>query len=164
MDQNAIVVPLDRSDWLGWRQGMWAPHNRGLGPAFDLGLTLLSFGRAAKPNAVGRTVRRASVAELEPKPNQTPPPPRRVRPRCRNLQALRNTEAARKSRVRRADKIDSLILEVDTRKKEKSCLTVRTAVLENDAMGFAQCENDVKRRIAILERQLMESHRALVGR
>ncbi|KAJ3087555.1 hypothetical protein HK100_008332 [Physocladia obscura] len=153
MGQNAaMAAPLNfaalnadaASDWLDWLQGMSAPHSLNVGADLDLGLMLLSLVDVPNPNP--RPIKRCSSFGDD----------------AATCKRLRNTEAARKSRVRRAGKIDSLKLEVDSLEYQKSCMTVRIAVLENDAISFAQSEDDFKRRVAVLERQLMDSHHALV--
>ncbi|KAJ3009910.1 UNVERIFIED_CONTAM: hypothetical protein HDU68_002429, partial [Siphonaria sp. JEL0065] len=79
------------------------------------------------------------------------------------VKRLKNTEAARKSRARKAAKVDGLEHHVEELEMEKGALTVRIAVLENDASSFAQREMELKRRVALLEAQLAESHRALLA-
>ncbi|KAJ3212101.1 hypothetical protein HDU83_005127 [Entophlyctis luteolus] len=76
----------------------------------------------------------------------------------------RNTEAARKSRARKAAKVCGLEQRVEMLEEEKGTLAVRVAVLQNEASAFAEREAQLKRRVEMLEKQLLESHRALVGR
>ncbi|KAJ3204921.1 hypothetical protein HDU82_005529 [Entophlyctis luteolus] len=76
----------------------------------------------------------------------------------------RNTEAARKSRARKAAKVCGLEQRVELLEEEKGALAVRVAVLQNEASAFAEREAELKRRVEMLEKQLLESHRALVGR
>ncbi|KAJ3120053.1 hypothetical protein HK100_012959 [Physocladia obscura] len=185
----AMAVPLEfdalkadcdaeaaSSDWLSWLEGMSAPHNMSLDTDLDLdldnlGLGLLPLGLMGVPAPSPALSDATCFAMPSPYPSLSPahaPTKRRVPDACDDddddatLKRLRNTEAARKSRARKAAKVDSLEGKVDALEKEKSCLAVRIAVLENDATGFAQREDDLKRRVALLERQLMESHRALV--
>ncbi|KAJ3123934.1 hypothetical protein HK100_011429 [Physocladia obscura] len=187
---SAMAVPLNfdmlkadndaeagSSDWLGWLEGMSAPHSLSLDVDLDnLGLGLMPLGlMGAQPPSPAMSDATCFVIPSPNPSNPSSPSPvhapskRRLPDVCHDddghdatLKRLRNTEAARKSRARKAAKVDSLELKVDALEKEKSTLTVRIAVLENDAMGFAQREDDLKRRVALLERQLMESHRALV--
>ncbi|KAI8617939.1 hypothetical protein BC830DRAFT_1079565 [Chytriomyces sp. MP71] len=79
------------------------------------------------------------------------------------VKRAKNTEAARKSRARKAAKIDSLEHRVDVMEAEKEALDVKVAVLESEAASFAAREAELKRRVAMLESQLAESHRALVS-
>ncbi|KAJ3004480.1 UNVERIFIED_CONTAM: hypothetical protein HDU68_005094, partial [Siphonaria sp. JEL0065] len=80
------------------------------------------------------------------------------------VKRMRNTEAARKSRARKAAKVDSLESKVAALESETTSLSVRIAVLESDASSFAQREADLKKRVAMLEDQLAESYRALLAR
>ncbi|KAJ3104488.1 hypothetical protein HK100_004046, partial [Physocladia obscura] len=174
MNRNANAIPFNFAtlnaeaapDWLGWLPGMSA-HNLNQGPDLDLGLMPLGFMGVPAPSHVLSD----ATCFVIPTPYPPVPAPLKSMPTaCHNddaghnaaLKRLRNTEAARKSRVRRAAKINSFKLKVDTLEKEKLSLTKRIAVLENNTMSFAQRENDLKRRIATLEHQLMESHRTLV--
>ncbi|KAJ3079958.1 hypothetical protein HK100_010270 [Physocladia obscura] len=193
---SAMAVPLDfdvlkadgdaeagSCDWLGWLEGMSAPHSLGLdgdlGNLGNLGLGLglmpLGLTGAQPPSPALSDATCVVIPTPNPNPNLNPNPSLGVHASLKRrlpddsdaahdatLKRLRNTAAARKSRARKAAKVDSLEVKVDALEKEKSFLTVRIAVLENDAMGFAQREDDLKRRVALLERQLMESHRALV--
>ncbi|KAJ3062753.1 hypothetical protein HDU98_001391 [Podochytrium sp. JEL0797] len=70
--------------------------------------------------------------------------------------------AARKSRARKAAKVDALESLVASLESEKSVLNTRIAVLKNDAATFVQRENQLAGRVALLEAQLAESHRALL--
>ncbi|KAI8615102.1 hypothetical protein BC830DRAFT_323883 [Chytriomyces sp. MP71] len=81
------------------------------------------------------------------------------------VKRVKNTEAARKSRARKAakKKIDSLEHHVDVIVAEKEALEVKVAVLEIEAASFAAREAELKRRIAVLEVQLAESHCALLS-
>ncbi|KAJ3086178.1 hypothetical protein HK100_008785 [Physocladia obscura] len=191
---SAMAVPLNfdvlkadgdaeavASDWLGWLEGMSAPHNRSLDTDLDsldsldnlglgLGIMPLSLMGVPAPSPALSDATCFVMPTPDPSPAQGPTK-RRLPDACDDdgdglhdatLKRLRNTEAARKSRARKAAKVDSLEVKVDALEKEKSCMTVRIAILENDATGFAQREDDLRRRVALLERQLMESRRAFV--
>ncbi|KAJ3065794.1 hypothetical protein HDU98_010830 [Podochytrium sp. JEL0797] len=75
----------------------------------------------------------------------------------------KNTDAARKSRARKAALIESLESKTDTLEQERASLHTRIAVLENNQRSFVQRESDLKTRVAMLEKQLAESHRALLA-
>ncbi|KAJ3205528.1 hypothetical protein HDU82_005142 [Entophlyctis luteolus] len=79
------------------------------------------------------------------------------------MKRQRNTEAARKSRARKAAKICGLEQRVQMLEDEKSVLTVRVAVLQNEAITLAKREAELKWRTETLEKQLIESHRALIS-
>ncbi|KAJ3099524.1 hypothetical protein HDU97_002967 [Phlyctochytrium planicorne] len=78
------------------------------------------------------------------------------------LKRLKNTEAARRSRARKVQKLETLEMEVASLEKDKAALQVRLAVLENEQASFAQREADLGSRILQLEAQLAESHRAMI--
>ncbi|KAI8844852.1 hypothetical protein BC829DRAFT_400168 [Chytridium lagenaria] len=79
-----------------------------------------------------------------------------------SLKRMKNTEAARRSRARKLQKLECLESEVEVLEKDKSNLLVRLAVLENEQASFAQREADLNSRINQLESQLAESHRAMI--
>ncbi|KAJ3206757.1 hypothetical protein HDU67_007961 [Dinochytrium kinnereticum] len=78
------------------------------------------------------------------------------------MKRMKNTEAARRSRARKLAKLETLEAEVTTLEHDKATLLVRLAVLESEQATFVQRENDLNKRIAQLEFQLAESHRAMV--
>ncbi|KAJ3065795.1 hypothetical protein HDU98_010831 [Podochytrium sp. JEL0797] len=80
-----------------------------------------------------------------------------------NVRRTKNTDAARKSRARKAALIDSLESKSDMLENDKARLATRIAVLENNERSFAQREVDLKQRVAFLEEQLTQSHRALLS-
>ncbi|KAI8611010.1 hypothetical protein BC830DRAFT_1040515, partial [Chytriomyces sp. MP71] len=73
----------------------------------------------------------------------------------------KNTEAARKSRARKAAKVEDLEHKLEMLDDVNSKLCTRIAVLESNAGSFAEREAVFKLRIAMLEAQLADSHRAL---
>ncbi|KAJ3116464.1 hypothetical protein HK098_006584 [Nowakowskiella sp. JEL0407] len=79
------------------------------------------------------------------------------------LKRKKNTEAARRSRARKMQRLDSLEHQVNDLVAEKSTLVLRLAVLENEKVGWNQREMEMGARIRMLEAQLAESHRAMMN-
>ncbi|TPX66507.1 hypothetical protein SpCBS45565_g04439 [Spizellomyces sp. 'palustris'] len=75
---------------------------------------------------------------------------------------MKNTEAARRSRQRKMARLDTLEHQVTNLEGDKSKLLMRVAVLENERSTFQQREQELSARIASLEKQLQESHRAML--
>lgn len=75
---------------------------------------------------------------------------------------MKNTEAARRSRQRKIEKIDTLEHQVSDLERDKSELSLRVMLLENERKSFRQREQDLAARVADLEKQLAESHRAML--
>ncbi|KAJ1563188.1 hypothetical protein HK405_007756 [Cladochytrium tenue] len=73
-----------------------------------------------------------------------------------------NTEAARRSRARKTARLETLEMEVTRLEQDKANLLVRLAVLESERNSSALREADLAKRVAQLEDQLAESHRAMV--
>ncbi|KAI8616925.1 hypothetical protein BC830DRAFT_1080263 [Chytriomyces sp. MP71] len=102
-------------------------------------------------------------------PSSQPPSKKRPHPSSSDdsddaaAKRSKNTEAARKSRARKAAKVDDLEHKLDMLEDTNSKLCTRIAVLESDAGSFAEREAALKRRIAMLEAQLSDSHRALIA-
>ncbi|KAI9346857.1 hypothetical protein BDR26DRAFT_855236 [Obelidium mucronatum] len=173
------AMPLD-TDWMSWLEGMSTFPADTLPPPEKMPLPFIN--QSIPIEAVSPTMSTDSTCILIPSPaiteaSEYKPSPissastKHNKKRAHSsseddescLKRIKNTEAARKSRARKAAKVDGLEHRVDELELEKSALTVRIAVLENDASSFAQREMDLKRRVALLEAQLAESHRALLA-
>ncbi|KAI9193533.1 uncharacterized protein BJ171DRAFT_171516 [Polychytrium aggregatum] len=76
---------------------------------------------------------------------------------------IKNTEAARRSRQRKIQRLDSLEHQVSLLENDKSQLQIRLAVLENERHSWAAREQEYVSRIQHLEAQLAESHRAMIN-
>ncbi|KAJ3073039.1 hypothetical protein HDU99_002048 [Rhizoclosmatium hyalinum] len=159
--------PNPNSDWMAWLDGMSSFTQDSVSPPM--------FATSTFANTVSPAL--TSTSTLIPESPATLNSPfinknKRVRSETPDFDDLddaakkraRNTEAARKSRARKAARVDSLEAQVDALEGDKARLSTRLAVLESDASSFAQREYDLKRRVALLENQLLESHRALLAK
>ncbi|KAJ1561086.1 hypothetical protein HK096_006067 [Nowakowskiella sp. JEL0078] len=79
------------------------------------------------------------------------------------IKRRRNTEAARRSRQRKLEKMESLEVRVKELEAENSTLSVRAAVLENQKIAWMAKEQELLERTKRLEEQLLESHHAMVS-
>ncbi|KAI8813206.1 hypothetical protein BJ742DRAFT_475151 [Cladochytrium replicatum] len=75
----------------------------------------------------------------------------------------KNTEAARRSRQRKMVQMETLQNQVSELQGENSRLNVRLAVVESERDQWVAKENELMERIRNLERQLNESHMAVVS-
>ncbi|KAI8800771.1 hypothetical protein BJ742DRAFT_63192 [Cladochytrium replicatum] len=75
----------------------------------------------------------------------------------------KNTEAARRSRQRKVVQMETLQGQVSELQGENSRLNVRLAVVESERDQWVAKENELMERIRSLERQLNESHMAVVS-
>ncbi|CAG8647450.1 5124_t:CDS:1 [Dentiscutata erythropus] len=112
------------------------------------------------------------------KPSQTKPASGRSRKRSENdvekdpetvseelaIKRAKNTDAARRSRLRKVMKMDSLEKQVNVLKVENSELQTRIAVLESEKKGLEEKNIDKDNRIRLLEQQLTEAHERLINR
>ncbi|GAA5808525.1 hypothetical protein MFLAVUS_001916 [Mucor flavus] len=74
----------------------------------------------------------------------------------------RNTDAARRSRLRKANKMETLEHKVDVLQKDNNRLRVKVAVLENDVCHATEKDQRNRLRVLELEAQLALAHRQLV--
>jgi hypothetical protein len=72
------------------------------------------------------------------------------------LRRKRNTEAARRSRMRKQEKMDTMSHEVERLDKEKRDLLVEVGVLRRECELYAQRERDMMARIRELENKLFK--------
>ncbi|ORY47656.1 hypothetical protein BCR33DRAFT_76031 [Rhizoclosmatium globosum] len=159
----ASGLPMD-SDWMTWLEGMSSFPAMPSAPSSLVAPTSTTLS----PTLSTHSTMFASDSEFIPSPTMEKECSKKRRAPVQELdeaatKRARNTEAARKSRARKAAKVEDLEHKVDVLESDKSVLTVRIAVLENDAASFNQREQDLKRRVALLELQLAESHRALLA-
>ncbi|KAH6566899.1 hypothetical protein BASA50_002584 [Batrachochytrium salamandrivorans] len=79
------------------------------------------------------------------------------------IKRARNNEAARRSRERKMKRLEELEIQVSQLDTDKADLTVRLAVLENERSAWAHRERELLNRALTLEKQLNESHQALMS-
>lgn len=77
------------------------------------------------------------------------------------LKRQKNTDAARRSRLKKLMKMEHLEKQVSELETDKQNLTTRIAVLESEKFGLESKSLAHENRIKILEAQLAEAHRAL---
>lgn len=76
----------------------------------------------------------------------------------------KNTDAARRSRLKKIVKMESLEKQVQTLESDNSRLTTRVAVLESEKVALIAKDVGLEDRIRVLEAQLAEAHRALTSK
>ncbi|KAI7876870.1 hypothetical protein K492DRAFT_172251 [Lichtheimia hyalospora FSU 10163] len=76
----------------------------------------------------------------------------------------RNTDAARRSRMKKMLKMEALESRVNELENDNARLTTRVAVLESEKNGLETKDSDLQERIKALEEQLAEAHKALTGK
>uniref|UniRef100_A0A1D1Y6D5 General control protein GCN4 n=1 Tax=Anthurium amnicola TaxID=1678845 RepID=A0A1D1Y6D5_9ARAE len=80
------------------------------------------------------------------------------------LKRAKNTDAARRSRLRKAKKMEGLEKEVNELKTENIDLQTRIAVLESEKKGLESKNAEKESRVKMLEQQLAEAHERLIKR
>ncbi|KAI8149887.1 hypothetical protein BJV82DRAFT_503503 [Fennellomyces sp. T-0311] len=80
------------------------------------------------------------------------------------LKRQRNTDAARRSRLKKLLKMEALEKRVTELEGENTRLTTRVAVLESEKSGLESKDKDLQERIRVLEEQLAEAHKALTAK
>jgi hypothetical protein len=73
----------------------------------------------------------------------------------------KNTDAARRSRLKKIVKMEALEKQVTELESDNSRLTTRVAVLESEKGALIAKDKGLEDRIRVLEAQLAEAHRAL---
>ncbi|KAG2233742.1 hypothetical protein INT48_007719 [Thamnidium elegans] len=73
----------------------------------------------------------------------------------------KNTDAARRSRLKKIVKMETLEKQVNELEVDNSRLTTRVAVLESEKSALISKDIGLEDRIRVLEAQLAEAHRAL---
>jgi hypothetical protein len=79
------------------------------------------------------------------------------------LKRKRNTEAARRSRQRKLQRMETFETRVKELEAENAGLTVRVAVLENEKNIWVEKELEMLERIRLLESRLRESNQTMVS-
>ena len=74
----------------------------------------------------------------------------------------RNTDAARRSRLKKVEKMESLELKVDALKTDNDRLRVKVAVLEAEICQVTEKEKRNRQRVLDLEAQLANTHKQLL--
>ncbi|KAI8885254.1 hypothetical protein K501DRAFT_246413 [Backusella circina FSU 941] len=77
------------------------------------------------------------------------------------MKRQKNTDAARRSRLRKVQKLSTLEDRVSELEKSNANLTTRVAVLDSEKNNLEKKEVSYEKRIQQLEEQLAEAHRAL---
>jgi predicted nucleic acid-binding Zn-ribbon protein len=77
------------------------------------------------------------------------------------IKRQRNTDAARRSRLKKMIKMESLEKRVQDLESENHGLSTRVAVLESEKAGLESKDHSLEERIRALENQLAEAHKAL---
>lgn len=77
------------------------------------------------------------------------------------LKRQKNTDAARRSRLKKIIKMENLEKKVTELESDNSRLTTRVAVLESEKNTLIDKDKGLEERIRVLEAQLAEAHRAL---
>ncbi|KAI9255308.1 hypothetical protein BY458DRAFT_520407 [Sporodiniella umbellata] len=80
------------------------------------------------------------------------------------LKRQKNTDAARRSRLRKVQKMDCLEQKVADLEKLNASLLMRVAVLDSEKTNLKAKEASYENRIKVLESQLAEAHKALSSR
>lgn len=80
------------------------------------------------------------------------------------LKRQRNTDAARRSRLKKLLKMEALEKRVNELEGDNTRLTTRVAVLESEKSGLESKDKELQERIRVLEEQLAEAHRALTAK
>ncbi|CAO3641749.1 unnamed protein product [Mucor hiemalis] len=76
----------------------------------------------------------------------------------------KNTDAARRSRLRKVQKMETLETRVGELEKMNAGLLMRVAVLDSEKTNLKAKESSYEARIKVLEDQLAEAHKALASR
>ena len=79
------------------------------------------------------------------------------------IKRQKNTDAARRSRLRKAMKMDGLEKRVSELEKTNTTLLLRAAVLESEKSSLLAKETSYEQRIKALEAQLAQAHHSLAG-
>ncbi|RHZ87741.1 hypothetical protein Glove_30g52 [Diversispora epigaea] len=80
------------------------------------------------------------------------------------IKRAKNTDAARRSRLRKVKKMESLEKQVAEFKTENNELQTRIAVLESEKKGLEEKNGEKDNRIRMLEQKLAEAHERLINR
>ncbi|KAJ3247491.1 hypothetical protein HDU78_004196 [Chytriomyces hyalinus] len=99
------------------------------------------------------TTTRSGIGSVDPEDNDGDPSERKRR---------RNTEAARRSRLKKMQKIETLDASVMILQRDRKDLEVKVAVLENEKLTLLARQKDLMDRVSTLEQHLHEAHQAML--
>ncbi|KAJ3232199.1 hypothetical protein HDU81_003247 [Chytriomyces hyalinus] len=99
------------------------------------------------------TTTRTGIGSADPEDNDGDPSERKRR---------RNTEAARRSRLKKMQKIETLDASVMILQRDRKDLEVKVAVLENEKLTLLARQKDLMDRVSTLEQHLHEAHQAML--
>ncbi|OBZ84535.1 hypothetical protein A0J61_07415 [Choanephora cucurbitarum] len=109
----------------------------------------------------------SNVVPIAPRPGGFTPPITNKR-KSENVESdeaaqkrQKNTDAARRSRLKKIIKMETLEKQVTELESDNARLTTRVAVLESEKSALVSKDKDLEERIRVLEAQLAEAHRAL---
>ncbi|KAI9499702.1 hypothetical protein BDB00DRAFT_745293, partial [Zychaea mexicana] len=77
------------------------------------------------------------------------------------IKRQKNTDAARRSRLKKVLKMEAMESRVSELEKVNSSLILRVAVLDSEKTGLRSKESSYEERIKMLESQLAQAHKAL---
>ncbi|RCH95713.1 hypothetical protein CU098_007088 [Rhizopus stolonifer] len=111
----------------------------------------------------------SNVVPIAPRPGGFTPPASNVMKRKSDAmdsdeaaqKRQKNTDAARRSRLKKIIKMESLEKQVAELESDNARLTTRVAVLESEKSALVSKDKGLEDRIRVLEAQLAEAHRAL---
>ncbi|KAI8363800.1 hypothetical protein EDC96DRAFT_511779 [Choanephora cucurbitarum] len=108
-----------------------------------------------------------NVVPIAPRPGGFTPPITNKR-KSENVESdeaaqkrQKNTDAARRSRLKKIIKMETLEKQVTELESDNARLTTRVAVLESEKSALVSKDKGLEERIRVLEAQLAEAHRAL---
>ncbi|KAI8829541.1 hypothetical protein BJ741DRAFT_712814 [Chytriomyces cf. hyalinus JEL632] len=109
--------------------------------------------RVRHQDEITATTTRAGIGSVDPEDNDGDPSERKRR---------RNTEAARRSRLKKMQKIETLDASVMILQRDRKDLEVKVAVLENEKLTLLARQKDLMDRVSTLEQHLHEAHQAML--
>ncbi|KAI9263432.1 hypothetical protein BDA99DRAFT_438439 [Phascolomyces articulosus] len=114
---------------------------------------LSSFGDKATPTKASTKRKRDTTHDGSPSPQDEAA-----------IKRQKNTDAARRSRLKKVLKMEALEKRVSDLEKVNSNLILRVAVLDSEKAGLQSKESSYEDRIKMLESQLAQAHKALANR
>ncbi|KAJ3237255.1 hypothetical protein HDU81_009761 [Chytriomyces hyalinus] len=115
--------------------------------------TVKRSARVRHQDEVIPSTMRGETVSAEPEDNDGDPSARKRR---------RNTEAARRSRLKKMQKIETLDATVMILQRDRKDLEVKVAVLENEKLTLLARQKDLMDRVTTLEQHLHEAHQAML--
>ncbi|KAG2208801.1 hypothetical protein INT46_003009 [Mucor plumbeus] len=147
-----------------------------IGDSLPAALAALAAVAAPTPVITSATVPEMSPAVISAStPSFSAAPSPRIRKRSDDAADLdstddaavkrqKNTDAARRSRLRKVQKMETLETRVSELEKINAGLLMRVAVLDSEKTNLKAKESSYEDRIRVLEGQLAEAHKALSSR